>query len=295
MNDNSILNVQDCWLDINIVAELKGITERAIRLSLRKKKYVFKTYDTRGGKSYKILLSSLEAKYQERYLSFYYKEIVLDESRQELITAEVKQEKVIPENMKRIALARLDLLKLWARFRKERKIAGQANKEFLQLYNSGEFHTNIFHTIGKVSVGTLYRWKQSLGNFVLDDWTKLIPEYHYSNNTEYRTSLTDEEIRIFMKILLNQNKLSVGKATSLTKHILQTRGIEITAREITFRRYAEHFKKYNFDKWILAREGLKALKDKVEPYIVRDASVLEVGSVLIADGHRLNFQVLNPL
>lgn len=46
------------------------------------------------------------------------------------------------------------------------------------------------------------------------------------------------------------------------------------------------------DKWILAREGMKALKDKVEPYIVRDASVLDVGSVLIADGHRLNFQVI---
>ena len=59
MNDNNILNVQDCWLDTNIVAELKGITERAVRLSLRKKKYIFKTYDTRGGKSYKILLSSL--------------------------------------------------------------------------------------------------------------------------------------------------------------------------------------------------------------------------------------------
>lgn len=39
--------------------------------------------------------------------------------------------------------------------------------------------------------------------------------------------------------------------------------------------------------WIFSREGHKALKDKVEPYIVRDISVLEVGQVLIADGHRL--------
>ncbi len=42
------------------------------------------------------------------------------------------------------------------------------------------------------------------------------------------------------------------------------------------------------------REGQKALKDKVEPYIKRDPSLLEVGDVLVADGHRLNFQIINP-
>lgn len=48
------------------------------------------------------------------------------------------------------------------------------------------------------------------------------------------------------------------------------------------------------DKWILARDGEKALLDKVEPYIKRDASLLEVGDILVADGHKLAFQVINP-
>ena len=42
------------------------------------------------------------------------------------------------------------------------------------------------------------------------------------------------------------------------------------------------------------REGEKVYHDKVEPYIERDISKLEVGDVLIADGHVLNFQVINP-
>ncbi len=42
------------------------------------------------------------------------------------------------------------------------------------------------------------------------------------------------------------------------------------------------------------REGEKAYHDKVEAYIERDISKLEVGDVLIADGHVLNFQVINP-
>lgn len=42
------------------------------------------------------------------------------------------------------------------------------------------------------------------------------------------------------------------------------------------------------------REGEKAYHDKIEPYIERDISKLEVGDVLIAVGHVLNFQVINP-
>lgn len=45
---------------------------------------------------------------------------------------------------------------------------------------------------------------------------------------------------------------------------------------------------------MLARDGEKALSDKVEPYIKRDASLLDVGDILVADGHKLAFQVINP-
>lgn len=75
---------------------------------------------------------------------------------------------------------------------------------------------------------------------------------------------------------------------------MSERGYEILPKDVTFRRYAEWFRDANYDKWILAREGQKALKDKVEPYIVRNASLLKTGQVLIADGHTLNFQVINP-
>lgn len=44
----------------------------------------------------------------------------------------------------------------------------------------------------------------------------------------------------------------------------------------------------------MARDGEKALSDKVEPYIKRDASLLDVGDILVADGHKLAFNVINP-
>ena len=101
-------------------------------------------------------------------------------------------------------------------------------------------------------------------------------------------------INIFLKFLLHPNKFSIGKAISLTIQILKNNEVQNIPSIITFRRYAENFRKHNFDRWTLIREGEKAYHDKVEAYIERDISKLEVGDVLIADGHVLNFQVINP-
>ena len=75
---------------------------------------------------------------------------------------------------------------------------------------------------------------------------------------------------------------------------LNKKGIETPTCERNFRRYADNFKRTHYDEWVLAREGQKALRDKVLMYIERDVSQLEVGDVLVADGHRLAVQCLNP-
>ncbi len=97
--------------------------------------------------------------------------------------------------------------------------------------------------------------------------------------------------KILLTLLLHQNQLNFNKAIKLTKEILIRNGYkrEELPCDLTFKRYAEHFKKNNYAEWILKREGIKAYHDKVEPYIERDISKIEVGDVIIADGHVLNF------
>ena len=63
---------------------------------------------------------------------------------------------------------------------------------------------------------------------------------------------------------------------------------------VTFRRFANWYKSNYFDRWTLLREGEKVLKEQVIPHIKRDTSKIEVGEILVADGKRLNFQVINP-
>lgn len=195
-----------------------------------------------------------------------------------------------PEKSKKIALARLDLLNQWKEFRKKSDNKLQADYDFVNLHNTSNSY--LFEILGKISRGTLHRWKNILNG--TEDYTKLIPQYKYAKVDEYRTCLTDEEIKIFMGLLLHPNRLCIGKAIALTKYKLQQQGQSYIPADITFRKYANWFKKNNYDKWILARDGEKTLSDKVEPYIKRDASLLEVGDILVADGHKLAFNVINP-
>ncbi len=195
-----------------------------------------------------------------------------------------------PEKSKKIALARLDLFNQWKEFRKKSNNKLQADYDFVNLHNTSNSH--LFEILGKISRGSLHRWKTILND--TEDYTKLIPQYRYAKVNEYRTCLTDEEIKIFMGLLLHPNRLCIGKAIALTKYKLQQQGQSYIPADITFRKYANWFKKNNYDKWVLARDGEKALSNKVEPDIKRDASLLEVGDILVADGHKLAFNVINP-
>ena len=195
-----------------------------------------------------------------------------------------------PEKSKKIALARLDIVHQWLDFRKKSENKLQADYDFVNLHNTSNSH--LFEILGKISRGTLHRWYSILNG--TEDYTKLIPQYKYAKLDEYRTILTDEEIKIFMGLLLHPNRICIGKAIALTKYKLQQQGQSFIPTDATFRRYANWFKNNNYDKWILARDGEKALSDKVEPYIKRDASLLDVGDILVADGHKLAFQVINP-
>ena len=272
---------EEKYITIKELAELKGVSNRAIRLS--KDKYITREITVKGGKSFEILLSSIEPELQEKY----YSKIIP--------TYEVKQLPAPtdfhkPDKAKVIALARLDLLNLWKKERKNQQNKTQFDTDFLGAYNAQVLYPEIYAKLGKVSIGTLQRWKRILGNS--NNYERLIPNYHYEDYS--RTCLTDYEKQIFLKLLLHPNKFSIGKAISLTQYVLKTQGAEYIPAPPTFRRFANWYKSTYFDKWTLLRDGEKALKEEVIPHIKRDISKIEVGEVLVADGKRLNFQVINP-
>ena len=282
---NVLHTMKDIYINISKIAEVKGLkSTRSLRMAINKGKYKARTIPVNGGYSYEILYSSLEPEIQEKLED--------DEIRSTaLVPIDNQKPTFISESARMTSLARADIVTALENIKNKYKTKKEAEFVFLDLYNSGMLLPQVYKFIGKISIGTLRRWVKSFEENGADG---LVPQRRYSSITEYNTILNQEMKDIFLKFLLHPNKFKVGKAITLTRHILEKRGYENIPSVITFRRFAEHYKKVNYSKWILIREGEKAYHDKVEAYIERDISKLEVGDVLIADGHVLNFQVINP-
>lgn len=198
----------------------------------------------------------------------------------------------VPEKAKRLALAKVDIINHWEAFRNGKKNKKQADKDFIEIYNGKILSKNLYNIVGKVSLATLYRWNKDLKENN-NSYTALIPNYNYGSESIINTKLTKIEQSMFIDLMLRPSKMGVGKAREIIGYIMKRKGFEIASYP-TYKRFTTKIKRNFNDIWVLMREGEKALKDKVAPYIIRDAKRLKVGDVLIADGNTLDFQVINP-
>ena len=156
MKNHILDNIQteNTWLDVETVAKLKGISKRGVRLAINN--YEHKVENTRGGKTYKIRLSSLEEELQIKYIQEYYNDFKADGNEIiELNNLKIKQEKLISEEQKKQALAKYDIIKLWLEFRKSLKADKKKNiidpsfknvrsdKQFEILFNTGTLYPDV--------------------------------------------------------------------------------------------------------------------------------------------------------
>ena len=279
--DNKYINIKD-------VAEAKGLTStRSIRLELNKieSKYISREIKVNGGTSYEILFSSLEPEIQQKLRE-------AENKTTALVPHNYKEPDFISDKTKLTANYRANIVVALQKLRKTYPTKKEADTTFLELYNSGLYLPKAYNFIGSISIGTLHRWVRA---FEKHESTECLqPKYKWSKQGEYNSILNDEMRNILLTLLLHPSKYNYGKAIKLTKEILRKRGYEELPCDLSFKRFAENFRKNNYAEWILRREGIKAYHDKVEPYIERDISKIEVGDILVADGHVLNFQVINP-
>ena len=276
------------YINIKDVAEAKGLkSTRSLRLELNKNesKYISREIKVNGGTSYEILFSSLEPELQVKLRKNEKKSTAL-------VPLNYQPPQFVSDQAKMTANFRLNIVLALIKFRKKYSIKKQADSDFLDLYNSGLYLPKAYKFIGSISLGTIHRWLIKYEKH--ESAECLQPNYKYSKQGEYNSILNDEMKQILLTLLLHPSKYNYGKAIKLTKEILKKRGYEQLPCDLSFKRYAENFRKNNYAEWVLRREGMKAYHDKVEPYIERDISKIEVGDVIVADGHVLNFQVINP-
>ncbi|KIX15024.1 DNA-binding domain-containing protein [Dethiosulfatarculus sandiegensis] len=204
-----------------------------------------------------------------------------------------ENKKPIPEKKHAEGLARYRLVGLWRQYRKDNKPKSKADLAFRTAYNSGELHPSIFKTIGPITQSTLYRWDKDLRD-AGDDYQILCDTRGWAQADGVQGRIGDDAEEVFLKLWLVDNQPSVSLAYRGMCAVLESRGLPIPSRRSTYR-FMKRYDKDHHDIVVLMREGEKALKDKVGPYITRDSGILEVGDVIFSDGHRLNFDAIHPL
>ena len=281
--------MENCYINIKEIAQAKGLkSTRSIRMEINKpeSKYISREVKVNGGISYEILFSSLEPELQQKLREC--------ETKSTAIVPLNYKPPVITDKARQTANHRMNIVKAALEHRNKYQSIKEADAEFLDLYNSGLYLPKAYEFLGSISIGTLRRYIQAYKK--TGNAESLIPQYKITKQGEYNSILDDNMKKVLLALLLHQNKFGYNTAIRLAKQVLIKKGYDEDAlpSNITFKRFAEHFRRNHYAEWVLRREGMKAYHDKVEPYIERDISKIEVGDVLIADGHVLNFQVINP-
>ena len=277
------------YVTIKEIAQAKGLkSTRSIRMEINKpeSKYISREVKVNGGISYEILFSSLEPELQQKLREC--------ETKSTAIVPLNYKPPIITDKARQTANHRMNIVKAALEHRNKYQSIKEADAEFLDLYNSGLYLPKAYEFLGSISTGTLRRYIQAYKK--TGNAESLIPQYKITKQGEYNSILDDNMKKVLLALLLHQNKFGYNTAIRLAKQVLIKKGYDEDAlpSNITFKRFAEHFRRNHYAEWVLRREGMKAYHDKVEPYIERDISKIEVGDVLIADGHVLNFQVINP-
>ena len=211
-----------------------------------------------------------------------------DTTKEDNHPAVIATQKPVPERCNRVANLRWAIVKAIEEDKSQNhRPKVQIVEDFLASYNTGALLPEVHGEIGDISRSTLYGWVKDASRGGVD---ALVPQYGGAGISK----ITDNEKNLLLTLLLHQNRLKIGYAIRLAKDRLTFKDLPTPSSQSTLRRWVNQFQREHFDLWTLRREGEKALNDKVLPYIERDRNLLEVGEGLVADGHRLNFQIVNP-
>ena len=142
----------------------------------------------------------------------------------------------VPEEQKKLALAKYDLIKKRDEYRNQKKNKTLAGKEFLEMYNNKFICSELYELVKNAAIGTIYERHKRLRTYN-DDWHCLINNYTFGEKTK-KSALSKLEEELFLKFLLHPNQINIGKAIKMTKSFLMQRGINQFCCDMTYRRFA---------------------------------------------------------
>ena len=190
--------------------------------------------------------------------------------------------------------AKLALLTYFAAHRKKALWGEKVHFEtdFLIGYNSGQVWPHLYQILGPIkSVKTIKGWAYKLRNNG-GNVTSLADNRGYSRKGQ--RSITQDQAAILFACAISLVTPYKSEIIRVAKHAMRMRGMATGPSDDTCRRLLNQWVELNYDKYVLIRYGEKGLDDYCLPYVQRDLNKIKVGDLVTADGHVLNFEIINP-
>lgn len=188
----------------------------------------------------------------------------------------------------KIAKAKAYFLKLYTEYSSQGISVVESKHKFIQTFNHNAF-PELYKLIGKVSFKSVERWKK--------DYEKSGRDYRVlalKYKKEKQTSVPPEQAEVLIKLFLNPNQPPISEVVRMAMDLFQMKNHNVILSEHTYRRFIDKWSLEHYADVVFYREGEHALDDKVMPFIERDYDRIEVGDIIVADGHVLNFEIINP-
>lgn len=250
----------------------------------------------RGGKTRLYMVSMLPVDVKEALRNMDLPAVIRDS----LPALEARQAVEVRQAQEKTAYAKYELAKAYVARADE---AGHGHKSkvkrlFINAYNLGEAGSfpAVYKVVGKIDDRgkTIDGWISKLKK---RGWDPMCLADRRGYHGKGKRSVTQEQTKIILAIVqspLNVPGKPVAEIIKQAMEVMVSRGIS-TLSESTYRRWlTQDWIPNNYDQWIWWREGDKGLNDKVLYNLTRDYNKIEAGDLLVADGHVLNFDIINP-
>lgn len=167
----------------------------------------------------------------------------------------------------------------------------QARDNFMAAYNSGAAWPELYQALGELSWKTIAGWKTKLKKSCGDS----LQLADHRGRQRGKRGITPLQAEIILAFVRQPKGKSLPKSEIIrfSRDVMRSKGMDDLS-DATYRRFLDDWIAVNYDEWIWWREGDKGLNDKVMFWTERDYSAIQVGDILVADGHVLNFLVTNP-
>lgn len=195
---------------------------------------------------------------------------------------------IMDDNRRNKALARADLVRIYLGWLRKFGHSREQRAAFITAYMAGTW-PKLKEEVGKVSWQTLERWK--LEQKGAGTALALVDERGIAHRG--KTLVTREHEIIIIGHILNPNAPNISQCVNEVQKRFQAENMYVPS-EPTIRRFVTRYMQLCFDEWTYFREGKKAWNDKCAISILRNWEQVGVGDVVIADGHTLNFETINP-